>query len=281
MRAKCRSLLALAGLVVMQSTALFAEDGPAHIDASGVNMQPAYPASAQPTREAGMVLLRVAVTADGEVSLIHLRGTSGYLDLDSAAIAAVMGWKFVPAMKDNRPVAGETNVQLSFQPPDTEASPASEIKLARPLIPPMLTILSGASTLSIPCANGGLATTMLLAHAGDIGSMGNDAAVSIVVRDNHDAAILSVTSQHGALDLVHGEAVESEEIFPASHIMAAGIFITWSQSGRVSATVGRQNHQVQLPASPTELSFVTANTPAIFWNSDVVCFPGQPHLVAH
>jgi protein TonB len=88
-----------------------------HIDASGVNMQPAYPASALPDREAGAVVLAVVVAADGSVEKISPVKSSGFQDLDEAAVASVMNWRFVPATKDGKATEGSTLVQVMFNPP--------------------------------------------------------------------------------------------------------------------------------------------------------------------
>ncbi|GEM_PF-812861 len=95
-----------------------ASNGPPHIDTSGVNQQPNYPATALTYREAGTVLIGVQVRDDGTVKRVGIQKTSGYPDLDNAAVNAVAHWKFVPAMDDGSPTSGETMVQISFQPPD-------------------------------------------------------------------------------------------------------------------------------------------------------------------
>ncbi|MBS0273569.1 MAG: energy transducer TonB [Proteobacteria bacterium] len=97
--------------------AQIASNGPPRIDTSGVNQQPNYPATALPAREAGDVLVDVLVRDDGTVKKIGLRKSSGYQDLDDAAVNAVSHWKFIPAMEDGSPASGETVVQISFHPP--------------------------------------------------------------------------------------------------------------------------------------------------------------------
>lgn len=97
--------------------AQIAPNGPPHVDASGVNRQPNYPASALPAKESGSTFVAVQVRDDGTVDKAYIRQSSGYPDLDMAAINAVLHWKFVPAMEQGNPVAGDTVVQISFQPP--------------------------------------------------------------------------------------------------------------------------------------------------------------------
>ncbi|HEY7978753.1 MAG TPA: TonB family protein [Rhizomicrobium sp.] len=95
-----------------------ASNGPPHIDTTGINRQPNYPATAVPSRESGSVLVDVWVTDDGTAKKVGIHKTSGYPDLDDAAINAVRSWKFLPAMQDGSPTSGLTVVQIYFQPPD-------------------------------------------------------------------------------------------------------------------------------------------------------------------
>jgi len=89
----------------------------AHIDTSGVNMQPAYPATALPNRESGAVVVGVHVGDDGKVRHVDLVKSSGFEDLDSAAMNAARGWHYTPAMDNGSSVNGTVNVQIVFQPP--------------------------------------------------------------------------------------------------------------------------------------------------------------------
>ncbi|HSM96288.1 MAG TPA: energy transducer TonB [Rhizomicrobium sp.] len=103
--------------LVPAASALASETKP-HVDASGNNMQPAYPATALPTRESGATVVSALVKTDGTVREVRLRQSSGYADLDTAAANAVNGWKFVPGTKDGQPVDAWTNIQIVFTPPN-------------------------------------------------------------------------------------------------------------------------------------------------------------------
>ena len=94
-------------------------DAPPQVDASGVNLQPAYPPTALHLKEEGSVVIQATVRDDGTVRRVGLAQSSGYADLDSAAANAVMGWKFLPAMKGGEPTSGKTLVRITFQPPAT------------------------------------------------------------------------------------------------------------------------------------------------------------------
>jgi len=109
-------LTASALILSVQSPALADVTKP-HVDASGANMQPAYPASALPNQEAGAVVIGALVREDGSVRQVALRHSSGFADLDTAAANAVKGWKFVPGTEDGKPVSAWANVQIVFTPP--------------------------------------------------------------------------------------------------------------------------------------------------------------------
>jgi TonB family protein len=109
--------LAISALVLSVQSPALADVTKPHVDASGANMQPAYPASALPDQEAGAVVIGALVREDGSVRQIKLQQSSGFPDLDTAAANAVRGWKFVPGMEDGKPVSAWANVQIVFTPP--------------------------------------------------------------------------------------------------------------------------------------------------------------------
>lgn len=117
----CKSViftgLAVSALAFLAQSSALADVTKPRVDASGANMQPAYPATALPNREAGAVVIGALVREDGSVRQIALRHSSGYADLDTAAANAVMGWKFVPGTEDGKPVSAWANVQIVFTPP--------------------------------------------------------------------------------------------------------------------------------------------------------------------
>ena len=116
-----RKLTLVLGLIcagLLPAPVALAGTTPPHVDASGTNMQPAYPATALPGREGGAVVIGATVRSDGSVKAVSLRKSSGYNDLDTAAASAVNGWKFIPATENGQPVEGTTNVQIVFNPPN-------------------------------------------------------------------------------------------------------------------------------------------------------------------
>ena len=72
-------------------------DAPLHLDHAYPNYQPAYPDAAQVNGEQGNVVLNVEITSSGKVRNIKVDQSSGFEDLDNAAIAGVLRWRFIPS----------------------------------------------------------------------------------------------------------------------------------------------------------------------------------------
>jgi len=72
-------------------------DEPLHIDHTYPNYQPTYPDAAQVNGEQGNVVLDVQVATSGKVRNVKVDQSSGFDDLDNAAIAGVMRWRFIPS----------------------------------------------------------------------------------------------------------------------------------------------------------------------------------------
>ena len=108
--------LICSALALLPAAASAADSKP-HVDTSGANMQPAYPASALPNKESGAVVVAAKVRPDGTVAAVMVDQSSGFIDLDNAAANAVNGWKFVPATHDGQPVQGTAEVLIVFTPP--------------------------------------------------------------------------------------------------------------------------------------------------------------------
>lgn len=134
---------ALARMAIVAALALGAaapvqtgQSTPPRLDPSGTNLQPNYPASALPGREQGAIILNVEVTESGKARGVLLLQSTGFLDLDRAAIDAVLGWHFIPATTDGKPAAGHVNERIVFAPPDAPASQASALGTVVPYLPP-------------------------------------------------------------------------------------------------------------------------------------------------
>ena len=75
-------------------------------------------AAAEGTTDTGTVVLLVTVGADGLVRDVSVAQTAGPA-LDAAAVAAVMRWKFRPALRDGQPFEARVRIPFRF-----EAAPA-------------------------------------------------------------------------------------------------------------------------------------------------------------
>jgi TonB family protein len=86
--------------------------GPAPASA---NAPPVYPEEARRRRQAGVVIVHVAIGADGAVQSATLKRTSGFALLDEAAVKAVRVWRFTPAtVAGGAAIACEADVPVEF-----------------------------------------------------------------------------------------------------------------------------------------------------------------------
>ncbi len=85
-------------------------------DPQAVNMSPPkYP----PSMNTGEVLLQIDVAADGSVAGIMVERSSGYADLDEAAMAAASKWTFIPGHENGVAVARKIRVPVRFDTDET------------------------------------------------------------------------------------------------------------------------------------------------------------------
>jgi len=69
------------------------------------NPKPPYPPLSRSKGEQGTVLLKVCVSAAGDVDSVDIARSSGFVRLDRAANDTVNRWRFHPARKGGQPVA--------------------------------------------------------------------------------------------------------------------------------------------------------------------------------
>ena len=79
------------------------------------NPAPVYPPISRRRGEQGVVLLAVAVSANGVPESVEIRQGSGYARLDEAALRAVEGWRFVPARRGEQAVPAQVVVPIEFR----------------------------------------------------------------------------------------------------------------------------------------------------------------------
>ena len=78
------------------------------------NPPPVYPDIARRRRQQGVVVISVSVSAQGLVTALRLRDSSGFPALDEAALAAVRRWRFAPATRGGAAIAAQGYVELPF-----------------------------------------------------------------------------------------------------------------------------------------------------------------------
>jgi protein TonB len=83
------------------------------------NKPPHYPRMALRRQQAGTVLLRVHVLANGTLDTVQLHASSGHRLLDQAAIAAVSDWQFSPQTANGQFENSWVNIPITFKLKDT------------------------------------------------------------------------------------------------------------------------------------------------------------------
>lgn len=73
-----------------------------------------YPPEAKRLGIEGTVVLKVVVSPQGKAEIIDISTSSGSAILDEAAVAAVRGWKFLPAHRGRQPVTEAVVVPVRF-----------------------------------------------------------------------------------------------------------------------------------------------------------------------
>jgi len=79
------------------------------------NPAPVYPAVARRSGDQGTVMLKVLVNPQGAPVRVELEQSSGSKPLDSAALDAVKGWRFVPARRGERNIEDWVRVPIVFR----------------------------------------------------------------------------------------------------------------------------------------------------------------------
>ena len=79
------------------------------------NIRPDYPKGARQRGEQGEVVLEIHVGADGTVDDVKVAVSSGFPDLDAAAVKAAKAAKFSPARSGRESVASSARLKLQFR----------------------------------------------------------------------------------------------------------------------------------------------------------------------
>ncbi len=75
----------------------------------------AYPHIAILNRQQGTVVVRLLVLSNGEVGDVNVVKSSGYPQLDAAALVEAGNWHYLPAVRHGAPVSAEIDVAIRFK----------------------------------------------------------------------------------------------------------------------------------------------------------------------
>ena len=79
------------------------------------NIKPDYPKGARQRGEQGDVVLEICVNAEGAVDAVSVATSSGFAELDEAAVRAAKAARFSPARSGRDPVASTARLKLQFK----------------------------------------------------------------------------------------------------------------------------------------------------------------------
>jgi TonB family protein len=113
-------------------SAVYAATTAVATDASILHATIQYPPDAVQSHHEGVVMVAVHVDATGHVSELHLDKTSGFAELDQAALSATQSWLFTPATHNGHPVDQWVTLPVSYKLNVAAPSPA---KASAPLTP--------------------------------------------------------------------------------------------------------------------------------------------------
>ncbi|HEY1152139.1 MAG TPA: energy transducer TonB [Pseudoduganella sp.] len=97
----------------MSASAAFAGEVPASFDAK--NCKAEYPKASLMNEEQGTVSMAFLVSAGGDVKDSKVEKSSGFKNLDKAAVKAISACKFKPGSKDGAPAETWTKVDYAWK----------------------------------------------------------------------------------------------------------------------------------------------------------------------
>jgi protein TonB len=106
------SVMGMAAALLVAGSA-FAAEVPASFDAK--NCKAEYPKASLMNEEQGVVTMMFQVAADGNVTDSRVEKSSGFRNLDKAALRALSACKFKPGTKDGVPAATWTKVDYAWK----------------------------------------------------------------------------------------------------------------------------------------------------------------------
>lgn len=282
--------LAMLPLIVIGSfisTTSWCADTKPHVDTSGVNAQPPYPASALSDRESGAVVLAVSVNASGAVEKVSPVKTSGFEDLDKAAIAGVLSWRFVPATSDGKAIDGAALVQIVFNPPDDQSAQPAKTGVQADYLSSDFTLEAPYGNVvynrkPLPCLNGSLSVSMQFVSVNiEPNSIDGDSTLAVAIGSGDSTAMIRTYPAYYpahyqfvalAMERAKGDGEEMDRFrFQPNFHKPTVLNLSWTAGGQVIASVAGQKLPALLSAQPTTLSFSTAGGVGRFTDARLFC----------
>lgn len=109
-------LLAFAAMAGSGMSAAAADTSAPHVN-TALPTPVQYPAAAQAAGEQGTVVVQLFIDGTGAPSRYSVVKSSGFPDLDLAALETAMNWHYVPAQRDGGPVSDWTKVSVVYTLP--------------------------------------------------------------------------------------------------------------------------------------------------------------------
>jgi len=275
----------VAGLFTSASAAVT----PPHLDASGINRQPNYPASALSTGERGALIVNAEITEAGRVRRVLLLHSTGFDDLDRAGVEAILGWRFVPAQENGKPMMGWAKEQVVFVPPDQpdKAVPdAASPPTVSAYLPPVVSLVaaygeSAHEAKHIPCAMGGIAAKVKFVR--ENAPYNDPGRVGLEVQSGSERAEISVVAYDPLYPPMQGIGTRLEkngvrvsgEAFDALSLRGGevALSLTWDASGLIKADAhGFGIHTIRMSSPPTSFGLFAISATARFSNPQLTCW---------
>lgn len=92
-----------------------AADSAAQLDTKTPCENPAYPRASLANEEKGTVVLDMLISVDGKVTDSKIEKSSGFKNLDRAALKALSACKFKPTMKDGKAAEGWSKIDYVWK----------------------------------------------------------------------------------------------------------------------------------------------------------------------
>jgi protein TonB len=101
---------------LLSGTPIFAADATASPRVDQSRPTPViYPTDAQKSGEQGNVVVNVYVNSGGMPSNVKIAQSSGYADLDNAALETVLNWHYLPGVRGGDTVSNWTQVNVVYK----------------------------------------------------------------------------------------------------------------------------------------------------------------------